>query len=164
MIIFMTGETAQGKTTLAKKIAPLIGAYLIHTDAVYGYIEEKTGFKGMEQMIHNQEKEDFYKACFHSKVSGNYKCVLVEGATLGCKREREYIKKAMVAKKVYFMKLESPYWEKRSLKKHKVKPQLNYIEWFDCIYEPPEKVYIIKDEEYLLNCFKKDALKAFDYL
>ncbi len=134
-LIYITGETAQGKTTLANQLGDLLKAPVISTDKAYNLmraLEQTEASKVyLDTIHHNENKENFYisiKFAFEDE-----KIVIFEGASLASKKERDFIEAIFKPKETKLFRLQSPEWNERSIKKHGIPPTTHYKNWFKSI-------------------------------
>jgi len=134
-LIYITGETAQGKTTLANKLGQLLKAVVISTDKAYNFmhaIEKSEASKVYLNTIHhNGIKEGFYKSL--KFAFEDEKIIIFEGASLTSKKERYFIENIFKPKTTKLFLLQSDKWNERSLKKHGTPPTKWYKNWFKSI-------------------------------
>jgi hypothetical protein len=134
-IIYITGETAQGKTTLAKKLSKAIHAPVISTDKAYNFMHavEKSEASRLylNTIHHNQNKVNFYKSL--KFAFEDEKIIIFEGASLASKKERVFIEDIFCPKETKLFLLQSDKWNERSLKKHGQPPSDWYKNWFKSI-------------------------------
>jgi hypothetical protein len=131
-IIFITGETAQGKTTFAYRLAEFLNLPVISTDEMY-----------LEGIC--TEKE--YKKVFKGIKKGQN--VIVEGAHTGDPEVRELILSILKPDWYYMLKIQSPNWESRVYEKWII-PELftqeeikDKNDYFNEYYKPCEYTYTI---------------------
>jgi energy-coupling factor transporter ATP-binding protein EcfA2 len=152
-IIYITGETAQGKTTLANKLGQLLKAVVISTDKAYNFmhaIEKSEASKVYLNTIHhNGIKEGFYKSL--KFAFEDEKIIIFEGASLASKKERIFLEKIFNPTKTKLFLLQSEKWNERSLKKHGQPPSDWYKNWFNSISNLSNAI-TVKD----LKCIAKN--------
>jgi shikimate kinase len=134
-IIYITGETAQGKTTLAKKLGKHLNVPVISTDKAYNFmhaIEKSEASKlYLNTIHHNENKVNFYKSL--NFAFEDEKIIIFEGASLASKSERNFIEDIFCPKETKLFLLQSPKWNERSIKKHGHEPSKWYKKWFKYI-------------------------------
>jgi shikimate kinase len=153
-IIYITGETAQGKTTLAKQLSGYLNAPVIQTDHCYNYMHfcEKTEKSRMylNTIHHNKNKEFFYKVLIHHYPKE--KTLIFEGASLASERERKFIESIFKPKKTMLFLLTSEDWVERSIKKHGQEPSEWYKNWFKSISNLEQAIKVKNIKELFKHC------------
>jgi hypothetical protein len=151
-LIYITGETAQGKTTLAKKLGKHLNVPVISTDKAYNFmhaIEKSEASKlYLNTIHHNGIKEGFYKSL--KFAFEDEKIIIFEGASLASKKERDFIENIFKPKETKLFLLQSDKWNERSIKKHGTPPTKWYKNWFESISDLEGSVKI-KSLECLLK-------------
>jgi adenylate kinase family enzyme len=134
-LIYITGETAQGKTTLARKLSKAIHAPVISTDKAYNYMSKRENTPESKTYLntihHNTNKINFY-ICLKTAFEDE-KIIIFEGASLASKKERIFLEKIFNPTKTKLFLLQSEKWNERSLKKHGQPPSDWYKNWFNSI-------------------------------
>lgn len=155
-IIFIVGESAQGKTTLAKKLRDILGGCIIYSDEAYRLT--KPHFKREEKIrvYQSQDKDEEIK--------------ILDGCGYGYPKEREIVREALNIKpehRQYMLKLEIPGLKERQDTKWAGKLERVWIDKIDKGFQDNfraiEKTYIIDNFDYCVEMFREHKLKAFNY-
>lgn len=155
-IIYLVGESAQGKTTLALKLSDILGGCIIYSDEAsrltkpHGKREDKIG-------IYQAQDRDV-------------KVKILDGYGYGALEEREIVSEALNIEpehRQYMLKLEIPGLKKRQDIKWAGKLERVWIDKIDNDFKDNfraiDKTYIIDNFDYCEEMFKEHKLKAFNY-
>ncbi len=154
-IIYLTGETAQGKTTFGRKLSHYLDGLLISVDTLYEYVYLNGG---------TEEARDLVYRIAQKVAREIYPTVIIEGTNIGAKEERDFINRIFEPDWFYLLKLESHEWEKRLHKKwlKDKKKEVEEIEankeWLKDIYAPADYTFIIDDKGFSPATLQKDFM------
>ena len=155
-IIYLVGESAQGKTTLAKKLRDILGGCIIFSDEAYRLT--KPHFKREEKIgvYQSQDRDEEIK--------------ILDGYRFGYPKEREIVREALNIKpehRQYMLKLEIPGLKERQDTKWAGKLERVWIDKIDKGFRDNfraiENTYIIENYEHCVEMFKTHNLLAFNY-
>ena len=145
LVVFLTGKSTAGKTTIAVEVAKRFNSTVIHTDSLYA-------LKGNEDVSIGEEgnkKEQFVKSHPNSEI------VIVEGSHVGNSREIEIFKRLLEPEKSVVITLESKEFEQRFQKKYGDRSRENYTIWYDSFYDMEEYSLCAETVEEVFNIIQK---------
>ncbi len=155
IIIYLVGESAQGKTTLAKKLEVILGACVLMSDEA----------NRLSAPTYEKEK----KMEIYTRMYRGSDIIIAEGMALGAPGEREICREALELKECveYMLKLDVPGLKERQIKKWRGKEEEKLIpgmgKTFTDSFEPLDKTYIIDDYDYCMDMFQEHGLSAFNF-
>ncbi len=143
-IIYITGESAQGKSPMAREVSRVLHCPIIHTDKFYRPLDEAKA----EGEYHKGKK------AFYQKYA-DCKAVIIEGMAVASAKERALIEEHRAFRgEVLFIKLENPNHIANVKKKYGYIPSWVKGRFAD-IYTPPEKVFTVKSYDIMESVVKR---------
>jgi cytidylate kinase len=131
-LVVISGKSASGKTTLARKLAKENNWYHIEFDICYLYMGKKLG-KTLDdvRMMNNRHKKDFL--LMQKLCSQEYETIIIEGETLVNYEERKKLYKFFKATQAKHIELKPKNWEEMSVKKWGYVRDKEYLDWYKSI-------------------------------
>lgn len=155
-VIYISGITAAGKTTAAKKLSAHLGIPLVIIDEAFNRIANKYGYLRADKLVWPKNLSEFSgsdvakEESFRMMIppSGDF---IVEGFSLGFKGDRELLEKIIGPHKAvrFHLNPKEKQWNPLAKSKGYEPPKEMYAEW-QRSFEPPESYYEIPSCEWLL--------------
>lgn len=156
-IIYLSGITASGKTTVAQKLSEFLGLPFVKADDVYSMISQELCYTRQEELVlpdawkkfenFGNLKHKYYKKLLEN-ISGDF---IIEGFPLFFEQDRQLINKVIGEHKATFFRFNLPFkrWKEIAWIKYSKAHSQRDFDYLNNFFEPPAVYYDLADPNML---------------